>query len=151
MRSRSVVDFKLESNRRARASFTRVMAAGSRSSMWRSMRSSSFSQSLMARKAMREELVSRSRTLKAASRAMRHAFKERFARSSGLVDRARAGVGFAGRGVTASCSASDFRIGEVLRGIELRKVSCYVLRQKLSLFSQYERTVTTLSGLAAGC
>src|SRR5215470_1557747 len=46
------------------------------------MRSSSFSQSLMARKAMREELVSRSHTLNAASRAIRHAFNARRARSS---------------------------------------------------------------------
>src|ERR1019366_1292376 len=56
MRSRSVVDFRLESNWRARASLTRVMAAGKRSSIWRSIWSSSCSQSLMARKAMREEL-----------------------------------------------------------------------------------------------
>ena len=117
MRSRSVVDFRLESNWRARASFTRVMAAGKRSSIWRSIRSSSCSQSLMARKAMREELISRSRTLNAASRAIRHAFRARRARSSAPRSLVSAAV-LAGTRFGSASSTSGFRDVGAFRGME---------------------------------
>src|SRR5215472_14854999 len=135
IRSRSVVDLRLESNWRARDSLTRVIASGRRSSICRSIRSSSFSQSLMARKAMREEFVSRSWTLKAASRAMRQALSAKLARSSGslladtLVARTRAEV----------CSSDFLRTGN-FRGIWSPSTSTR------SLFSQCERIVTRLGG-----
>src|SRR5689334_18256336 len=68
----------------------------------------------MARKAIREEFVSRSRTLKAASRAMRQAFRARLARSSGSLV---AGVFARGRVVDSS---SDFLCAGDLRGISVR-------------------------------
>ena len=135
IRSRSVVDLSVESSWRARDSFTRVMAWGRRSSIWRSIRSSSFSQSLMARKAMREEFVSRSRTLNAASRAMRQAFKARLTRSSESV----AADVFAARG-RAAVSSSGFLSAGDLRGISVQQLPVP------SLFSQCERMVTRLPG-----
>src|ERR1700675_2941889 len=71
MRSRSVMNFRQASNSRALASVTRVMASGSCSSILRSIWSSSFSQSLMARNASREPSARKSLTLKTESRAMR--------------------------------------------------------------------------------
>src|ERR1700686_2475792 len=71
MRSRSVMNFRQASNSRALASVTRVMASGSCSSILRSIWSSSFSQSLMARKARREPSARKSLTLKTESRAIR--------------------------------------------------------------------------------
>src|SRR5579859_2091355 len=143
MRSRSVVDFRLESNWRARASFTRVMAAGNCSSIWRSIRSSSCSHSLMARKAMRDELVSRSRTLNAASRAIRHAFSARRARSSAPRNLGSAGV-LAGRRLGSASSPSGFRGAGVFRGIG-RKVRRPRLRRRYpsSLAPKCEKMVTT--------
>ena len=143
MRSRSVVDFRLESNWRARASFTRVIAAGNRSSIWRSIRSSSCSQSLMARNAMRDELVSRSRTLKAASRAMRHAFSARPARSSAPLAR-DSGVDLARRGPVSGGSPSIIRDVGTFRGMGNRDV----IRSRFpsSLDLKCERMVTTLLG-----
>src|ERR1700686_4266135 len=71
MRSRSVMNFRQASNSRALASVTRVMASGSCSSILRSIWSSSFSQSLMARKARPEPSARKSLTLKTESRAIR--------------------------------------------------------------------------------
>src|SRR6476646_9725665 len=127
MRSRSVTDFRLESSCRARASLTRVIAAGKRSSICRSMTSSSFSHSLMARKAMREEFVSRSRALKAASRAMRQALRASRERSSDTLRRPSGllvvDLVCAGRAAVSSSGTSLFRICKGLRGIENRDLS----------------------------
>lgn len=63
---------------------------------------------------MREEFVSRSRTLNAASRAMRQAFKARLARSSGSL-----GAGVFARGPAVD-SSSGFLCAGDLRGISVR-------------------------------
>src|ERR1700676_395555 len=65
------MNFRQASNSRALASVTRVIASGSCSSILRSIWSSSFSQSLMARKARREPSARKSLTLKTESRAIR--------------------------------------------------------------------------------
>ena len=146
MRSRSVVDFRLESNWRARASLTRVMAAGRRSSIWRSIWSSSFSQSLMARNAMREELVSKSRTLKAASRAMRQALRARRARSSAPRSLGSA-ADLPGRAVGSASSAPRFRVVGAFRGIARKgRARGLGAAPASSLVPKCERMVTTLSG-----
>src|SRR6266478_5039893 len=63
------MNFKHASSCRALASPTRLIAPGRPSSIRRSIWSSSFSQSLIARKAMRELLARKSRTLNTESRA----------------------------------------------------------------------------------
>src|ERR1700727_1162463 len=153
MRSRSVVQRRLASNWRARASSTRVMAAGRRPSIWRSIRASSFSQSLMARNAMREEVVSKSRTLSAASRAMRQPFRARRARSSTLGFLARAfclpglaGVRVFAGGMLDVSAASGLAGGAVLRGMGQRNIqlknSAYACKRfASSLALDYERTM----------
>src|SRR5258708_8159258 len=100
------------------------------------MRSSSFSQSLIAKKAMRDDPVSKSRTLKAASRAIRQAFSARRVRSSGepvpLPIEAGFAAGFlpASRGL-ADCASipladsadpGDFRGNEGFPGILMRAI-----------------------------
>src|SRR5579862_242590 len=84
----------------------------------------------MARKAMREELVSRSRTLKAASRAIRQALRARRARSSGppnfcsadFESAADFATDFAecARASVATSTASALRDSVVLRGIKVQ-------------------------------
>src|SRR5271157_911794 len=66
------MNFRHASNSRALVSPTRVMASGSWSSILRSIWSSSFSQSLIARNARREPSARKSLTLKTASRAIKH-------------------------------------------------------------------------------
>src|SRR5882724_7485669 len=85
---------------------------------------------------MREELVSRSRTLNAASRAIRQAFSARLARSSAPLGFA----GAAGRGERgASSSTSTFRDVGDLRGIgAIDQVN------QSSVVLKCERMVTTL-------
>ena len=77
IRSRSIINLRHASSSRASASLTAVMAPVMLSSTVRSMRSSSFSQSLTARKAIFDESRVYSRTLNAESLATRQACRIR--------------------------------------------------------------------------
>src|ERR1700752_543246 len=99
----------------------------------------------MARKAMREELARRSRTLKVASRAMRQALRARRARSSAPRSLGSA-VDLAGRGVGSASSVPIFRDVGAFRGIGRKGRARGVdAAPASSLVPKCESMVTTLS------